>query len=97
MRMSDGFGRLVLVAPPMDATLYFQLVDAIASVRAPRDLAALSDRVALTAMHPLERRVLERALRARSEALDLTEAMLFHARKAADLAPAREAPWPAAK
>jgi hypothetical protein len=57
----------------MDASLYFQLVDAIASVRAPRDLESLAQKVASTHMHPLERRVLERALRARSEALDLTE------------------------
>ncbi|MDF2775642.1 MAG: hypothetical protein K0S86_5143 [Geminicoccaceae bacterium] len=57
----------------MDASLYFQLVDAIARIRAPRDLAALAERVAATQMHPLERRVLERALRARSEALDLDE------------------------
>jgi hypothetical protein len=55
----------------MDASLYIQLVDAIAGARAPRDLAALTERVAATKMHPLERRVLERALRARSEALDL--------------------------
>lgn len=79
----------------MDATLYFQLVDAIASVRAPRDLAALCERVAGTAMHPLERRVLERAIRARSEALDLTETMLFQALKVPD--PARRSTWPAAK
>lgn len=57
----------------MDASLYFQLVDAIASVRTPRDLEALAERVASTHMHPLERRVLERALRARLEALDLNE------------------------
>ena len=81
----------------MDATLYFQLVDAIASVRAPRDLAALSERVAATAMHPLERRVLERTLRARSEALDLTETMLLQARRAAEVARAGRSSWPAAK
>ncbi len=57
----------------MDASIYFQLVDAITSVRAPRDLEALAERVASTHMHPLERRVLERALRARAEALDLNE------------------------
>lgn len=57
----------------MDASLYFQLVDAIATIRAPRDLAAIAERVAATRMHPLERRVLERALRARAEALDLNE------------------------
>lgn len=81
----------------MDATLYFQLVDAIASVRAPRDLAALSERVALTAMHPVERRVLERAIRARSESLDLTETMLLQAGRAAQLAPGRPAPRSGAK
>ena len=79
----------------MDASLYIQLVDAIASVRAPRDLAALSDRVANTAMHPIERRVLERAIRARSEALDLSETMLRQARRAPELAQTRAATWPA--
>jgi hypothetical protein len=75
LRKADGFA-LTYPPPTMDASLYFQLVDAIASVRAPRDLAALTERVATTPMHPLERRVLERALRARSEALDLNESTI---------------------
>ena len=81
----------------MDATLYFQLVDAIASVRAARDVAALSERVAVTPMHPLERRVLERALRARSEALDLSDTMLLQARRASEVTRAGQSSWPAAK
>ena len=55
----------------MDASLYFQLVDSIASASSPRELTAVAERVAGTPMHPLERRILERALRARTEALDL--------------------------
>ena len=57
----------------MDASIYFQLVDAIANARSPRELSAAVDRVAATPMHPLERRVLDRALRARAEMLDLHE------------------------
>lgn len=81
----------------MDASLYIQLVDAIASVRAPRELAALSQQVATTAMHPFERRVLERAIRARSEALDLSEAVLVHARTDVELARVGPATWHSAK
>jgi hypothetical protein len=55
----------------MDAALYFELVDAIARIDKQSDMASLSERVMATPMHPLERRVLERALRARREALTL--------------------------
>lgn len=57
----------------MDASLYFQLVDAIASARSPREISAIADRVAATQMHPIERQVLDRALRTRKEALDLQD------------------------
>ena len=60
----------------MDASLYFQLVDAIASARSPRELTAVAERIATTPMHPLERRILDRALRARTEALDLHETVV---------------------
>lgn len=53
----------------MNASTYFELVDAIAGVDGDAGLAAIASRVAATPMHPLERRVLDRALRARSEAL----------------------------
>ena len=81
----------------MDASLYFQLVDAIASVKAPRDLAVLADRVATTHMHPLERRVLERALRARFEALDLSESAIRDASRTTGPAPVRPQSQPASK
>lgn len=55
----------------MDAALYFELVDAVARIDKQSDLATVSERVMATSMHPLERRVLERALRARGEALAL--------------------------
>jgi hypothetical protein len=55
----------------MNASLYFELVDAIARVDGEAGLSAVANRVAATPMHPLERRVLERALRVRSEALSL--------------------------
>ena len=55
----------------MNAAQYFELVDAVAQVDGSAKLRVVADRIATTNMHPLERRVLERALRARSEALDL--------------------------
>jgi hypothetical protein len=55
----------------MNASLYFELVDAVARVDGETGLAAVGQRIAATPMHPLERRALERALRARSEALGL--------------------------
>lgn len=53
----------------MNAALYFELVDAVALVDGSPELKLVADRIAMTPMHPLERRVLERALRARTEAL----------------------------
>jgi hypothetical protein len=55
----------------MNASLYFELVDAVARVDGQAELMVVARRVAATPMHPLERRVLDRALRARSEALAL--------------------------
>ena len=56
---------------PMDATLYFELVDAVARIDKQSDLTTMHERITSTPMHPLERRVLERALRARCEAMAL--------------------------
>jgi len=53
----------------MNAALYFELVDAVSRVDESPQLKLVADRIAMTPMHPLERRVLERALRARTEAL----------------------------
>jgi len=61
----------------MDAALYFELVDAVARVDGQVELAAVTKRVMATEMHPLERRVLERALRARSESLVLQSQLLM--------------------
>ena len=55
----------------MDAALYFELVDTIAKVDRESELAAIRSRLIVTSMHPLERRVLERALRTRAEAIAL--------------------------
>jgi hypothetical protein len=55
----------------MDATLYFELVDAIARIDKQSDLAKMHERVSATLLNPLERRVVERALRAKCEALAL--------------------------
>lgn len=60
----------------MNAALYFELVDAVAKVDGSAKLRVVADRIAATPMHPLERRVLERALRARTEALDLQSHLL---------------------
>lgn len=53
----------------MNASLYFELVDAVARVDGHAELIVVAERVSATEMHALERRVLDRALRARSEAL----------------------------
>lgn len=55
----------------MNAAEYFELVDAVTKIHGKTQLRVVADRIATTPMHPLERRVLERALRARTEALDL--------------------------
>ena len=60
----------------MDAALYFELVDAVARIDGQAELDAVSERVMATRMHPLERRVLDRALRARTEALALQRELL---------------------
>ena len=60
----------------MNAAEYFDLVDAITKIDGQTQLRVVADRIATTSMHPLERRVLERALRARTEALDLMSHLL---------------------
>jgi hypothetical protein len=55
----------------MNASLYFELVDAVARVDGDAELIVVAERISATEMHALERRVLDRALRARSEALAL--------------------------
>ena len=61
----------------MDAALYFELVDAVANANGLVELAAVTRRVMAAEMHPLERRVLDRALRARGEALALHGQLLM--------------------
>jgi hypothetical protein len=61
----------------MDAALYFELVDAVARIDRQVELVAVSERIARADMHPLERRVLDRALRARSEAITLHSELLI--------------------
>ena len=60
----------------MNAAEYFELVDAVTKIDGTTQLRVVADRIATTSMHPLERRVLERALRARTEALDLQSHLL---------------------
>ena len=60
----------------MNAAEYFELVDAVTKIDGKTRLRVVADRIATTSMHPLERRVLERALRARTEALDLQTHLL---------------------
>ena len=59
----------------MLARAHFQLVDAIAAAQTEEEVAALRARVDATAMHPLERRSLDRRLRARELALQLEFAL----------------------
>jgi hypothetical protein len=62
---------LIIAESVMNASLYFELVDAVARVDSPAGLGVVAERISATPMHPLERRVLNRALRARTEALAL--------------------------
>ena len=57
----------------MDARAYFEFTDAIAAANDPVELDGIRDRLDATEMHPMERRVLERALRTRVDTLRLTE------------------------
>ena len=57
----------------MDARHYFQISDAIAAADSLDALTSLTEEVGATEMHPLERRVLERALRSRADALRIGE------------------------
>jgi hypothetical protein len=60
----------------MNAALYFELVDAVARIDGPADLKVVAERISATPMHPLERRVLDRALRARTEALAMRRQLM---------------------
>lgn len=55
----------------MNTALYLELVDAVARIDSPAELKLVAERVAATPMDPLERRVLDRALRARGEAITI--------------------------
>ena len=57
----------------MNAALYFELVDAVARIDSAAHLKVVADRITATPMHPLERRVLDRALRARTETLAIQQ------------------------
>ena len=61
----------------MDAALYFELVDAVARIDGQAGLADVAARITAAEMHPLERRVLDRAVRARGEALTLQTQLLI--------------------
>ena len=61
----------------MDAALYFELVDAVARIDGQAELDVVSERVMAISLDPLERRVLDRALRARTEALALQRELLL--------------------
>ena len=61
----------------MDAALYFELVDAVARIDGQAELEVVSERVMATRLDPLERRVIERTLRARTEALALHRQLML--------------------
>ena len=61
----------------MNAALYFELVDAVARIDSAAQLKVVADRIAATPMHPLERRVLDRALRARTETVTIQQQLLL--------------------
>jgi hypothetical protein len=60
----------------MDARIYFELTDAIASATDRGELDALRSRLDATEMHPIERRVLERVLRSRLDMMRLSEVVV---------------------
>ena len=60
----------------MDAALYFELVDAVARIDGQAELDVVTERVMASPLHPLDRRVIDRALRARTEALALQRELL---------------------
>ena len=60
----------------MNAAEYFELVDAVTKIDGKTHLLVVAARIAPPAMHPPARRVLERALRARTAALDLHSCLL---------------------
>jgi hypothetical protein len=55
----------------MLAHAYFRLVDEITAARTDAELADVSARVVAIAMHPFERRALERQLRGRELAMQI--------------------------
>jgi hypothetical protein len=55
----------------MNASVYFELVAAVAKVDSESELTVVADRVSAAELDGLARKVLDRALRARSEALAL--------------------------
>jgi len=61
----------------MDAALYLELVDAVARIDGQAELDVVTERVMATPLDPLERRVLDRALRARTESLALQRELLL--------------------
>jgi len=71
------FSPPTVMSASMNATLYFELVDAVAKVGGPADLEVVAQRISATPMHPLERRVLDRAVRARTEAFALQHQVLL--------------------
>jgi hypothetical protein len=58
----------------MDARAYFDLAGAITAATSGASLDRLRDRVSATEMHASDRRAIERMLRARVDALRLTDA-----------------------
>ena len=60
----------------MDAALYFELVEAVARIDGQAELDVVTERVMASPLHPLDRRVIDRALRARTEALALQRELL---------------------
>ena len=61
----------------MNAALYFELVDSVARIDSPAHLKVVADRIAATPMHPFERSVLDRALRARTERMAIQQQALL--------------------
>ena len=65
----------------MDARMYSQLSDSIASASNADEIATMRELMRTTKLHPLERQALERVLRSRADALRLVgDAVVYRAR-----------------
>jgi hypothetical protein len=62
----------------MNARMYSQLSESIASASSPAEIAVMREVMRTIKLHPLERQALERVLRSRADALRLVGDAVVH-------------------